>query len=255
MRMRRANQNFRRQLAALFAFGIASLIFLVGTECNAQSQPDNFPRYLAKDFDYANFTRFDADGPPKDMIYQSNGFMALQEKRFGGQTVIVPVSGEGAPTNGSDRPLAVDIGAAVFADSSGKTFNLANSPAERHVTYYADRTTYHALFDGGPQVLLTVYPVYGKSASVLKIAVVSANGPIQVRVQTRGMGFQLISGESAPRLNNTSPQWPYRLQLGARPEAKVENGVLTWEIKAGREAAVIIALGENQQKASRRLMK
>ena len=246
----RSEQKFRQRLTVVLALGIASLLFLANTKSNARTQAANFPRYLTKDFDYAKFARFDADVPPKDLIYQSNGFMALQEKGFGGQTVIIPVAGQGAPTNSSDRLLALEIDAAVFADSSGKTYNLAESPGQRHVTYYADRTTYRAVFEGGPEVLLTVYPVYGKPASVLKIAVESTNGPIRVKVQTRGTGFQLLPVRDALQLTYASPSWPYRLQLGSLPEAAIENGILRWEIKAGREASVIIALGKDQQEAS-----
>ena len=175
--------------------GVASLLVLSGP-CFAQTNAGSFPPYLARGFDYASFTRFDAATPPKNLIYQSNGFMALQEKGFGGQIVIVPVSGDAVPTNSTDRLLAVAIDAPVFAQAGG-TYNLADSPARRHVTYYADRTVYHAEFDAGPEVSLTVYPVYGKSASVLRIRIEKASGPVRVSLNTGGMGFQFASNQTA----------------------------------------------------------
>lgn len=248
--MRGAGQTHGRMFAVALKLSIAFLLLSACPASRAQNRTGSFPPYLANDFDYANFTRFKAAGPPKDLIYQSNGFMALQEKGFGGQTVIIPVSGEGAPTNSSDRVLALGIDAPVFTDSSGKTYNFAESPAQRHLTYYADRTVYRASFKGGPEILLTVYPVYGKPASVLNIKVEKTNGPIRVDVQTRGKEFQLLPGPNGQILNYASPRWPYRMELGSRPEAGLENGVLQWELKAGSEASVILSLGEDQQTAS-----
>jgi hypothetical protein len=246
----RVHKLDRRLFIAILGSGIAAVLFLGASESKAQSQPANFPQYLKKDFDYSSFTRFDADGPPKDLIYQSNGFMALQEKGFGGQTVIIPVAGENAPTNSSDRLLALEIDAPNFTDSLGKTYNFSGSPAKRHLTYYADRTIYRAEFEAGPAISLTFYPVYGKPASVLTINVEKANGTIRVSVQSRGTGFQLTQGQQAQILTYGSPRWPYRLLLGSRPAAQVENGALQWELKAGGEASVIVALGEDEPKAS-----
>jgi hypothetical protein len=209
-----------------------------------------FPAYLTKDFDYSSFTRFDAATPPKNLIYQSNGFMALQEKGFGGQTVIIPVAGNPVPTNSTSRLLALTIDAPVFADSSGRTYDFAQSPARRHVTYYADRTVYRAAFDAGPEVSVTVYPVYGKSASVLRIRIDKASGPMRVGLNTQGTGFQLLSNESAEAVAYGSSRWPYRLLFGARPQTGPKNGGFRWELKSGGEACVVVALGEDAQKAS-----
>src|ERR1035437_504567 len=88
----------------------------------------SFPLYLGDDFDYSTFTRFDAPGPPKSLIYQSNGFMALQERGFGTQRIIIPVAGTPAPTNESERLLAIDVDAPVFIDSSSRTYKLSDSP-------------------------------------------------------------------------------------------------------------------------------
>jgi len=248
--MRRSKNNGRGKSALVLVLGIVSIPFFGGAESKAQSQGTTFPAYLGKNFDYSSFARFDAEAPPKDLIYQSNGFMALQEKGFAGQTVIIPVAGEGAPTNSSDRLQAIEIAAPVFMDDSGRTYNFAEGPAERHVVYFADRTVYRASFDGGPDVLLTVYPVYGKPASVLEIHVEKANGPIRVSAQTRGTGFQLSPSPDAPSLTYGSPGWPYRLQLGSRPEAKLEHGAFEWELKAGGKVSILVGLGEDQQKAS-----
>jgi hypothetical protein len=230
--------------------GFASLLLSMGPASLAQTQPQSFPSYLAKDLDYSSFIRFDAEVAPKDLIYQSNGFMALEEKGFGGQTIIIPVSGDAVPTNTSDRLLALVIDAPVFADSSGGSYNLADSPAQRHLTYYADRTVYHAAFDAGPEVSLTVYPVYGKSASVLRISVAKASGPIRVSLNSRGTGFQLLSGLPAETVPYGSPRWPYRLLLGSRPFADRQAASLQWDLRNGGEASAIIALGGDEQKAS-----
>src|SRR5438445_6371363 len=166
-----------RVLILLFASMCSTgLVVNAQTEKSAPSFPNNF----AKGFDYAEFTRFDAPAPPKSGIYQSNGFMALQERGFGGQILIIPAPVDEAPGNTSDRLLAMEIDAPVFGDRSHRTYNLADTPAKRHLTYYADRTVYRAAFDGGPSVSLTVYPVYGKSAAVIRIKVEKADGPIGV---------------------------------------------------------------------------
>jgi hypothetical protein len=126
--------------------------------------PDRlFPAFLRKDFDYATFTRFDADGPPKPGIYLSNGFLALEEQGFGGQNIIVPAPVDEAPGNQSDRLPALDIAAPIFTDRSSRSYDLATSPAKRSVTYFADRTVYRAAFEKGPDVSLTVLPIYGRS--------------------------------------------------------------------------------------------
>jgi hypothetical protein len=233
----------------VFTWGVASLL-LLGPTSLAQTQRSPFPPYLTKDFDYASFARFDAAVPPKDLIYQSNGFMALQEKGFGGQTIIIPVSGNAVPTNSTDRLLALVIEAPIFTDASGGTFNLADSPAQRHLTYYADRTVYRAAFDAGPEVSLTVYPVYGKSASVLQLSVEKASAPLRVELNTRGAGFELLSDHPAETVTYGSPRWPYRLLLGSRPQANRQGGSLRWELKAGSAVSLIIALGGDQPKTS-----
>jgi hypothetical protein len=230
--------------------GFASLLISLGPASLAQTQTPSFPPYLTEDFDYSSFIRFDAEVPPKDLIYQSNGFMALEGKGFGGQSIIIPVSGDAVPTNTTDRLLALVIDAPVFADSSGGTYNLADSPAQRHLTYYADRSVYHAAFDAGPEVSLTVYPVYGKSASVLRIRIEKASGPICVSLNTRGSGFQLLADQPDERVPYGSPRWPYRLLLGSKPLADSQAGTLQWDLRGGSEASAIIALGEDQQKAT-----
>ena len=245
--MRGANLGHRRKPILAFLLGIAFLMLFVGQRSHARTQLRGFPPYLANDFDYANFTRFDAPVAPKDLIYQSNGFMALQEKSFGGQTLIIPVSGDEVPTNTTDRLLALEIDAPVFMNSSGETYNLADSPAQRHLTYYADRTVYHAAFDNGPEVSQTVYPVYGKPASVLKIKIEKSSGPVRVDLRTRGKGFQFLPEENAQGLSYGSPRWNYRFLLSALPKANLQRGVLQWELKAGGEASLILTLGEDQQ--------
>ena len=48
------------------------------------------------------------------------------------------------------------------------------------MTYFADRTVYRVAFDDGPEVSLTVYPVYGKPDAVLRIRILQAREPIRV---------------------------------------------------------------------------
>ena len=129
---------------------------------SAQSShvPEFARSYTGRRFDYAEFMRFDAPAPPKDGIYQSNGFLALRESGFGGQVVVIPAQVEPLPTNTSNRLSAAEVDAPEFTDSFGRKFSFADSPATRTVSYYADRTVYRASFDGGPSVTLIVYPIY-----------------------------------------------------------------------------------------------
>jgi hypothetical protein len=248
----------KRRLAGILALCLAPLSLLASLNSFSQTPSESFPSYLADKFDYARFTRFDASVPPKDLIYQSNGFMALREQGFGRQIVIVPIAGEGPPHNSSDRLLAMEIDAPVFTDDSGKTYALEESPAQRHLTYYADRTVYRAAFvddkgtstiETGPEVTLTVYPIYGKSACVIRVRIEKASGTYTVTLPTRGTGFTLLGNETDPTMLYGSPSWPYRLSVESRPKADTHDGNLQWKLNAGGEAAAILALGEREQKA------
>ena len=208
-----------------------------------------FPVYLSNNFDYASFTRFDAPGPPKGLIYQSNGFMALQESGFGGQKVIIPVDGANPPTNSSDRLSALAIDAPVFIDASKRTFDLATSPAKRNLTYFADRTVYRATFDNGPEVALTVYPVYGKPTAVFRVANVRSDGPVRVILQSHGDGFSIFQGLSADRVMYGSSRWPYRAIVAAKPRATVENGRFEWSLTSGEDAALGVTVGGTKREA------
>jgi hypothetical protein len=245
----RARRTHRTTRSLGLTLGVASLLSCSGLSSLAQIRPLSFPPYLAKDFDYSSFARFDATAAPKDLIYQSNGYMALEEKGFGGQTVIVAATVDQVPHNRSDRILALEIDAPVFADSTGKVFRMADSPAQRHLTYYADRTIYHAAFDGGPEVSLTVYPIYGVSASVLRISIEKARGPVRVTLPARGTGFPLLPEHNAQTVAYGSLRWAYRLLLGAQPAGEPHGEGLQWELRGGRAASAIIALGEDQRKA------
>jgi len=228
----------------VFRLILTSMLLLsAGVAAQTQNESRRFPSYLSPGFDYAAFTRFDAPGPPKDWIYQSNGFMALREQGFGGQVVIIPAPAGNAPTNTSDRLLALEVDAPVFTDSSRRSYNLATSLAKRSLTYFADRTVYRAAFDGGPSVSLTVYPVYGQPAAVLRLKIEKAQGTIMARLRPRGTGFQALpAGAEGVQLYG-SPRWPYRLLIGARPAVKPDNDGFRWELGEGREAAAIVALG------------
>jgi hypothetical protein len=211
--------------------------------------PAEFPSYLGDSVDYASFTRFDAPGPPKSLIYQSNGFMALQETGFGRQKIIIPVAGPARPTNGSERLSALKIEAPLFTDSSQRTFSLASSPAKRSMTYFADRTVYRAAFDGGPEISLTVYPVYGKPLAVFRINIVRSNGPLRLVVQSTGDGFHILERTQAERVSYGSPRWPYRLLLAARPKANVQDGRFVWSLNQGQEAALAMTIGGTESSA------
>jgi len=232
---------------------IASLFLFLASAATATAlrgdDSESFPPYLHKDFDYAAFTRFDAEFPPKDLIYQSNGFMALQEKGFGGQTVIIPVSGDPVPTNSTDRLLAVAIDAPIFQNASG-TFDLADSPAQRHLTYFADRTVYRATFKNGPEVSLEVYPVYGKAASVVRINVEKGNGPARITLNTRGTGLQSATNEGMDAIYYGSPRWGYRVLVApATPGATAHDGALSWELRGTGSVSAIVALGGDRDLA------
>lgn len=245
-----AGRSDRQRLSLGFLLRAAALLLLVAGTSSPQTQPQSFPSYLAKDFDYADFTRFDAAAPPRDLIYQSNGFMALEESGFGGQTVIVPILGDEAPTNSSDRMLALEIDAPVFSDSSGRSYDLATSAGQRHLTYFADRTRYRVAFDAGPEASVTVYPIYGKAASVLTIRADKASAPVRVTLRLHGTGMQLSSDRDTQTLAYATPRWPYSLVIGAQPAADLRGEGFEWEVKGGSDAAIVVALGANRQEAS-----
>jgi hypothetical protein len=230
---------------------IVSVSCLLSANLLAQTKDPSsqFPSYMGDVFDFATFTRFDAAAPPKSLIYQSNGFMALQESGFGGQRIIVPVAGPTAPVNEGERLEALDIAAPMFEDQSGRTFSLSDNSAKHSMTYFADRTVYRATFDNGLQVSLTVYPVYGKSAAVVRIVVVQSPQPVRVMVQPRGLGFQIVPSSELRTLSYGDSKWPYRLLLAADSQAAAQNGRFHWELSAGGVAALMIALGGNDREA------
>ena len=215
----------------------------------AAGTPAPFPPYLSDGFDYATFTRFDAATPPKTVIYQSNGFMALQERGFGGQKLIIPVVGSTIPSNSSDRLLALEIDSPVFVDASRRTYSMADSPAKRSMTYSADRTVYRVAFDGGPEVSLTVYPVYGKPDAVLRIKIVQSRDPILVRLHSREDGFQVLSNSNPGVVSYGTHHWPYRLLMAARPQSTIHQGSFEWSLRTGAEAALIISLDGTEKEA------
>jgi len=228
--------------AALFPFARAS--------AQAGTAESPFPAYLGHDFDYSTFTRFDAQAPPKTLIYQSNGFMALQEFGFGGQRLIIPVAGAAAPTNESDRLSALTIDAPLISDQSGHTWKLSDSAAKRSLTYFADRTVYRAAFAGGPEVSLTVYPVYGKPAAVIRLTIVRSTSPVQVTTNAHSDGMHLMPDGNESRAVYGSSRWPYRLLLAGRPAATMRTGSFQWRLRAGDEAALIVALGGTERDAA-----
>lgn len=176
--------------------------------------------------------------------------MALQEQGFGAQRMIAPVSGLGPPTNGSDRIMAFEIAAPVFTSASGHSYNFASSPASRSLTYFADRTVYRTRFDGGPEVSLTVYPVYGRAAAVLRVGILRAAEPLTVTFNIQPEGFQPVPDSGSRQLAYGSPNWPYRSIVAARPEASVTQNRVQWRLKRDDQAALLITLGGTQHGAA-----
>ncbi len=223
------------------------LLLTAGAWAQANGPFAQFPSYMSEHFDYATFTRFDAPAPPKTLIYQSNGFLALQENGFGGQKVMIPVSGPPAPTNETERLFAMGIDAPVLIDAQQHAYRFADSAARRDMTYFADRTVYRAQFEGGPQVSLTVYPVYGKPAAVLRIKVDHATGPLDVVIASHDDGFERISAPGSPDAPFGSSKWPYRILLSGKMAPN--SGSFHWKLKSGDEAALIVVLGGDEQRA------
>ncbi len=220
-----------------------------------QKSADSLPVYLSPNFNYSEFMRFDAPKPPMDLIYQSNGFLALRENGFGGQIVIIPAPVDNAPHNTSDRLKAMEIGAPAFVDAMNRAYNFADSSAERHVVYFPDRTEYQAVFEGGPKVVFTVYPVYGEPAAVLQVHIKQADGPLQVRLYIHGTGFQALTEQSDSEALYGSPRWPYRLLLQELPRANVQEDSIQWMLKQGAKASIIVTLGGTESEARMTLQK
>lgn len=227
----------------------ASLLATFCAPARSQQTSLPFPSYMGDKFDYATFTRFDAPAPPKTLIYQSNGFMALQESGFAGQKIIIPVAGPKAPTNGSERLAAMDVDAPVLTDASKHSFNLASSPAKRSLTYFADRTVYRAAFENGPEILFAVYPVYGKPFAILRLKNERSRGALTVSISTHGEGFQVAPQAQQSAVEYGSSKWPYRILLGSHPTAAVQGSQFQWTLKTGEEAALEIVLGGTMEEA------
>jgi len=225
---------------------------LVVLSCSGWAQPSRstakFPVYMSDGFDYASFTRFEAQKPPRDLIYQSNGFMALQEFGFGGQRVIVPVSGPQAPVNEGERELAVAIDAPVFTDASGKSYRIKDA-SDHSLTYFADRTVYHAKFAEGFDVNVIAYPVYGRSSAVIRMVVNQAPGPVTVQVQCRGLSFQDVAAPDARTQSYGASRWPYRLLVSADAQGQLKDGGFQWRVSSGSAASILIAMGKDEASA------
>lgn len=234
---------------------VALLLLQGNVFAQAGSVMSSRPAWLSSRFDYAGFTRLDVPAPPRPLIYQSNGFLALQEQGFGSQQMIVPVAGPGAPTNGSDRLAALEIEAPVFTSASGRSFRFDSSPARRSMTYFADRTVYRVAFDEGPEVWLTVYPVFGESAAVLCIRVVRADGPLRAVLGIHPDGFSPTSDQDEQGIVYGSPQWPWRAILDSRPRAVHQQGQFQWTLHSGAEAALLVATGGTAREAAATLLK
>ena len=232
--------------AVLFVMGLLSWM---GT-AEAQRAEPGFPSYLGRGFDYAEFTRFDALGPPKDLIYQSNGYMALRERGFPGQVIIIPAAVGAFPTNTSDRLEALAVAAPVLIDPSHQTYDMDKTLATRGLTYYADRTVYRATFENGAAVTMTVYPIYWSFGGGHSHQARQSQRPDGCFSGDSRHGFpDAERGVLRTLLSFGSPRWPYRLLISASPTAQVTEGNVVWEVRPGGEASVIIA--SRRQRAGR----
>ncbi len=231
---------------------ISAFILLVATAGYAQpNRPSpSFPPYVNDHFDYATFTRMDAPSPPRTLIYQSNGFLALQENGFGGQKIVIPVSGPTAPTNESERLSALEIDAPTITDAQHTIYSFVDTPARRDMTYFADRTVYRAAFDHGPTVSLSVYPVYGKPSAIMRVRIEKASGPVGVTFQSHSSGFQNLPSADAGSLHYGNIKWPYRIFLAARPSVRLADGGFHWTLRGGDQADLMIALGGDEKEAA-----
>ncbi len=192
----------------------------------------------------------DAPSPPRTLIYQSNGFLALQENGFGGQKIVIPVSGPAAPTNESERLSALEIDAPTITDEQQTIYSFADTPARRDMTYFADRTVYRAAFDHGPTVSLSVYPVYGKPSAIVRVRIEKAVGSVNVNLQSRSSGFQPLQSTDAGSLRYGNAKWPYRIFIAGRPAVQQTTGGFHWTMRAGDEAELMIALGGDEKEAT-----
>jgi len=237
---------------AFFTLALADVAAPARSSKKAASQNENQrrPSFLGKNFDYASFTRFDAEAPPKDGLVQSNGFLALVESGFGKQIVLIPAPGGDAPGNTSDRLVALEIDPPIFTNSSGRTFDLSASAAQRKVTYFADKTVYHAAFNEGPEISFTVYPVYGISAAVLRIRVDRSDRPLTISFRTGGKGLESLP-HTDRQLHYGSSRWPYRLLFATTRKGKQKADDFEWTLRRGQEATVIVSLGETESEANR----
>src|SRR5262249_13991254 len=117
------------------------LLLLVSSTTYSQSLDTSdafFGNYLSADFDYSQFMCFESPEPPLNSIYQSNGYMALLERGFAAQSIIIPAPVDDPPHNTGDRLSALEIEAPIFIDSSNHTYSVTESEAQRHVEYYPD---------------------------------------------------------------------------------------------------------------------
>ena len=247
----------RRQVGGFVKIAISSLALLAATGMAlAQDFPARFPVYMSDGFDYAAFTRFEAQAPPRDKIYQSNGFMAMQENGFGGQTIIVPVAGPAAPVNEGERLSALAIDSPVFADAKGHRYRFSDNTARHSLTYFSDRTVYCATFENGLQATVTAYPIYGQPSAIYRIAIDRSEGPVTVSVQLRELGFQALPQGNSRLVNAVSygsARWPYRLMVGADARAMAWEGSFRWTMSTGDSAAVTFALGKDNPESEANL--
>jgi len=231
-----------KTFAALCLLASANVLAQTGGSLSA------FPEYLRDGFDYASFTRFDAPTPPADRIYQSNGFLELKETAFGGQEILIPVQGDPAPDNTSDRLLAVVVDAPRFIDAGGELYSFDDTTAKRSVTYFADRTVYRAQFAPGLSASLEVYPVYGWPAAVCHLTIEAAKTPLRVLWSFRGAGLQVTAGPTSS-VAFSAQRWPYRVLLGGIPRVTSRTEGYEWRLSVGQSAALLISVGGSAQKA------
>ena len=231
-----------KTFAAVCLFVCTNVIAQTGGSSSA------FPVYLRDGFDYAAFARFDAASPPADKIYQSNGFLELKETAFGAQEISIPVKGNPAPDNESDRLLALVIDAPRFLDAEGISYTFDDATNHRSVTYLADRTVYRVQFAPGLSASLEVYPVYGKSAAVCRLKIDAAKGAVRVHWSLHGAGFKGVSDVTS-EIAYGSQSRPYKILLDTVPRVVPKMERYEWQLRAGQTASLLIAVGGSAPEA------
>lgn len=235
---------------------IALMLFVLAINVcsNAQVNGEDslFPSYMRNDFDFANFARFEVAVPPRSDMYQSNGYLALREKGYGSQSVVIPTNDNGELNNGSDRLSVFQLNTPVITNISGHNDTFSDNTAVHKITYYADRTAYDVKFSDGIHALLTVYPVYGVSGAVARLKILQATDVVSVQWSYNGTNFSRLPTND--RMYGASER-PYRLFIGSNRHIQGNGDAFNWRLAVGDEAIIVMATGGNERDAKKAFLK